>query len=333
MTSHQAKPIRALGLCSGGLDSILSALVLRRQGIHVEWITFETPFFSAAKAQKSADQTGIPLHIEDITADYLEMLQAPPAGYGKNMNPCMDCHALMFNKAGAFMQANQFDFLFSGEVVGQRPMSQTSNSMRYVAKHSGFDDYILRPLSAQCLPETQMEKNGWVDRQQLMGLSGRSRKPQMALAEELGIKDYPTPAGGCLLTDPGYSKRLKDLFDHHAELTVNALHLLKYGRHMRLNDTTKIVVGRTKEDNEQILKHCDPRQDLVIKVNEYPGPTVIMPGGGPKEMIFLAGAICAGYSKAPEISPVSVQTTRDGKMEHVTVLSVMPHESKRFLIT
>lgn len=333
MTAQPTNTIRALGLCSGGLDSILSALILQQQGVHVEWITFETPFFSAAKARNAADQTGIKLHIEDITPDYLEMLKSPPAGYGKNMNPCMDCHSLMFNKAGAFMQANRFNFLFSGEVVGQRPMSQTSNSMRYVAKHSGFDEYILRPLSAQCLPETQMEKSGLVDRQQLMGLSGRSRKPQMALAEKLGIKEYPAPAGGCLLTDPGYSRRLKDLLDHNAGLTVNALHLLKYGRHMRLNDTTKIVVGRTKGDNEQILKHCDPKRDVVLKVKEYPGPTVVMPGGGPKEMIFLAGAICAGYSKAPEASPVNVQTTRGGNAEYLTVLSVQPDESRRFLIT
>jgi tRNA U34 2-thiouridine synthase MnmA/TrmU len=199
--THQT--VRALGLCSGGLDSMLSALVLRRQGIHVEWISFETPFFSADKARRAANQTGIPLHVQDITDEYLVMLQAPPAGFGKNMNPCMDCHALMFRKAGFFMQAHGFDFLFSGEVLGQRPMSQTAPSLRYVEKHSGFDGKILRPLSARRLPETDMERQGLVDRNRLLDLSGRSRKPQMALAAEFGIGAYPSPAGGCLLTDPG----------------------------------------------------------------------------------------------------------------------------------
>jgi tRNA-specific 2-thiouridylase len=266
-----SRTVRALGLCSGGLDSILSALVLRDQGIHVEWITFETPFFSAEKARRAADQTGIPLQVQDITPDYLVLIQDPPAGFGKNMNPCMDCHSLMFRKAGEIMRARGFDFLFSGEVVGQRPMSQNANSMRYVAKHSGFADFILRPLSAMKLAATPMEAQGLVNRDRLLDLSGRSRKPQMALAREYDITDYPTPAGGCLLTDPGYSRRLRDLIDHGVELTPNALHLLKYGRHMRLNAGAKIVVGRTQKDNEHILKHSDPQRDAIIKTDGFAG--------------------------------------------------------------
>ncbi len=328
----ESKTVRALGLCSGGLDSILSALVLRDQGIHVEWITFETPFFSAEKARRAAAQTEIPLHVQDITPDYLVLLQDPPAGFGKNMNPCMDCHSLMFKKAGEFMQARGFDFLFSGEVLGQRPMSQNANSLRYVAKHSDFENFILRPLSALNLPTTLMEEQGLVNRDRLLDLSGRSRKPQMALAREYGITDYPTPAGGCLLTDPGYSRRLKDLIDHGEELTPDALHLLKYGRHMRLNAGAKIVVGRTQKDNEQILRHCDPQRDAVIKTSGYPGPTVVLPGGGSKEVLFLAGAVCAGYSKAPEIAPVSVQVAMAGKVQNVTVLPITPQEAQRFLI-
>ena len=324
--------IRALGLCSGGLDSILSALVLRRQGIHVEWITFETPFFSADNARKAAEQSAITLHIQDITTDYLAMLKAPPAGYGKNMNPCMDCHAMMFRKAGEYLRDNDFHFLFSGEVVGQRPMSQNANSLRYVAKHSGMDQSILRPLSARRLPETPMELKGLVDREQLLDLSGRSRKPQMALAEEFGIKNYPSPAGGCLLTDPGYSRRLKDLFDHRADLTAGALHLLKYGRHMRLNADEKIIVGRTKADNERIMGHVDSLNDTVIKTKDYPGPTVVLPGKGSKQVLFLAGAICAGYSKAPSESPAKIQSTRAGTTEIITVLPVLPSEAARFLI-
>lgn len=332
MTDQAKQTVRALGICSGGLDSILSGLVLRKQGIHVEWVCFETPFFSADKARQAARQTGIPLHVHDITDDYLEMLQNPPGGYGKNMNPCMDCHALMFQKAGEIMEAKGFDFLFSGEVAGQRPFSQNVNALRYVAKHSNFRDAILRPLSAQRLPETPMETQGLVDRSQLLDLNGRSRKPQMALAEQFGIKDYPSPAGGCLLTDPGYSRRLKDFFNHKAALTANALHLLKFGRHMRLNPTTKIIVGRTKHDNDNIMRHVDPKNDMLLKVKGYPGPTVVLPGGGPKEIQFLAGSICAGYSKAPEDGSATIQITIDGKTSHITVLPIQPDEAKRFLI-
>lgn len=330
--SSEIKTVRALGLCSGGLDSILSALVLKDQGLDVEWITFETPFFSAQKARLAARQTGIRLHVQDITEDYLVMLKNPRVGYGKNMNPCMDCHALMFNKAGQFMQTEGFDFLFSGEVVGQRPMSQNANSLRYVEKHSGFDGWILRPLSAKRLPETPMEQQGVVDRSRLLDLSGRSRKPQMALAEHYGIKEYPAPAGGCLLTDAGYSRRLKDLMDHGIELTRSALYLLQYGRHMRLSPETKIVVGRTKSDNHQLMRVCNPQTDTILKIQNRPGPTVIMPGGGPDAMIFLAAAICAGYSKVSETETASVQVTAAGKSKSITVLSVTPQEAKRFLI-
>ena len=312
---------------------MLSALVLRSQGIHVEWIVFETPFFSPDKAREAALQIGIVLHVMDITDDYVVMLQNPPAGYGKNMNPCMDCHAMMFNKAGQFMRERGFDFLFSGEVLGQRPMSQTASSLRYVEKRSGFDGLILRPLSALRLPETAMEANGLVDRSRLLDLSGRSRKPQMEMAATYGITAYPTPAGGCLLTDPGYSRRLKDLMDHGAELGTGALKLLQHGRHFRLGPSTKIVVGRTQQDNEQLMQAYNPEKDTLFKVKNRPGPTVVMPGGGTDGMIFLAAAICAGYSKAPETSPTPVLVTAGGKTDTRSVLPVTPEEAKRFLIT
>jgi tRNA U34 2-thiouridine synthase MnmA/TrmU len=334
MTTSNAttRTVRALGLCSGGLDSMLSALVLRHQGLQVEWVSFETPFFKADKARRAASLTGIPLHVQDITDDYLTMLKAPPAGFGKNMNPCMDCHTLMFRKAGLFMQAQGFDFLFSGEVLGQRPMSQTASSLRYVEKHSGFDGKILRPLSARRLPETPMEQQGLVDRSRLLDLSGRSRKPQMALAAEFGISSYPTPAGGCLLTDPGFSRRLKELMDHGDVLSANALHLLQHGRHMRLAPTTKIVIGRNQQENEHIVRYYDRAHDALFKVRNHPGPNVLMPGGGPPPMLFLAAAICAGYSKAPKEEPAAVQVETTSGTHTLSVLPVTPQESKRFLI-
>ncbi len=310
---RKGKPIRALGICSGGLDSMLSGMVLKSQGIEVEWITFVTPFFSADKARKAASITGIPLTVSDITGEYLEMLKDPPCGYGQNMNPCMDCHALMFRNAGRTMKERGLDFLFSGEVLGQRPMSQSRPSLRYVEKHSGFDGYILRPLSAKKLPETLPEKNGLVDRSLLLDLSGRSRKRQMDLAEQFNITEYPAPAGGCLLTDVGYSRRLKDLFRHQIAPEIREYHLLRYGRHLRLNPGTKIIVGRTRKDNEKIVLHADLQQDILLKPT-LPGPVVLIPHGGPPEAVAQAASICAGYSKAGAGASVDILiSTPEGK--------------------
>lgn len=326
------KKVRALGLCSGGLDSVLSALILRRQGIEVEWITFETPFFSSDRALKAADITGIPITVKNITKEYLVMLKNPPCGYGKHMNPCMDCHALMFRIAGAIMRENGFDFLFSGEVLGQRPMSQTKPSLRYVEKQSGCDGYILRPLSAARLPETIPEKEGLVNRDLLFDITGRSRKPQIKLAGEFGLADYPSPGGGCLLTDKGYSDRLRDLFDHQDICSEKELYLLKYGRHLRLNKNTKIVVGRTKKDNEQIKEYYRPAMDILFKVKNFPGPTVLMPQGGSKEMIIFAAAICAGYSKAPNNVQVDVGIVMPQRFQTLKVSGIRPEEIKHYLI-
>jgi len=327
-----SRKVRALGLCSGGLDSILSALVLRKQGIEVEWVSFDTPFFSSKKAQQASKNLDIPLIIEDITHVYLKILKNPPSGYGKYMNPCMDCHALMFRQAGEIMKEKGFDFLFSGEVLGQRPFSQNKQSLRYVEKQSGFDGYILRPLSARNLPETILEKEGLVKRALLLAISGRSRKPQMELAKKFGITDYPTPAGGCLLTDKSFSARLKDLFDHQKTHTEAELHLLKCGRHLRLNQVTKIIVGRTHADNENIKKHYDPASDTIFTVENFPGPVVLMPRGGSKEIKILAASICTGYSKAPDITPVEVKAVSPQGSENIKVIGVLPQSIKHFLI-
>ncbi|UCD31841.1 MAG: tRNA 4-thiouridine(8) synthase ThiI [Desulfobacterales bacterium] len=326
------KKARALGLCSGGLDSILSALVLKAQGVNVMWVSFETPFFSSTKARQASKNTGIPIVVQNITPDYLKMLKNPPCGYGKYMNPCMDCHALMFRLAGAIMKENNLDFLFSGEVLGQRPMSQNKQSLRYVEKQSGFDGYILRPLSAKKLPETIPESAGIVDRNRLLGISGRSRKPQIQLAKEFGIEDYPSPAGGCLLTDKSYAARLKDLFDHQDSYAESEYHLLKYGRHLRLDNKTKIIVGRTHKDNENIKRYYTPHEDTLIKVINIPGPTVLMPHGGSKEMTILSASICTGYSKAPDTVPVDVKIVTPHGHEVIKVVGIPPKSIRHFLI-
>lgn len=324
--------VRALGLCSGGLDSILSALVLKEQGIEVHWVSFETPFFSSEKAENASRHTGISLTVEKITPVYLEMMRSPSVKYGKNMNPCMDCHTLMFRLAGEMMTKRGFDFIFSGEVLGQRPMSQNKTSLRYVEKHSGFDGYIVRPLSAKNLPETLVEKNGLVDRNRLLDFSGRSRKPQLELAKEFGVTDFPAPAGGCLLTDKLFSRRLKDLFDHQDVYPEKDLELLKFGRHLRLDPMTKIIVGRTRQDNEKIGRWIDSETDLVVKVDCFPGPLVVMPANASESMVMLAAGICAGYSKAPSDTPVLVNVQTGETRRQVVVLGIPPEACRKFMV-
>ncbi len=326
MNIHQNK-VRALGLCSGGLDSILAAILLQKQGIDVEWITFVTPFFSSDKAEAASKMVQIPLTILNITVPYLTMLKNPPCGYGQNMNPCMDCHSMMFRMAGDVMKERGMQFLFSGEVLGQRPMSQTRSSLKYVEKHSGCKDYIVRPLSARLLDETIVEAEGLVQRERLLGLSGRSRKPQMALAKEWGITRYPTPAGGCLLTDAGYSRRLKDLFDHQDTCTENELYLLKYGRHIRLNDRVKIIVGRTHQDNANILNHYDATRDILLKTRHIPGPVVLVSGWPDTALICRAAEIAAGYSKALPDTKVEIAVATPEAAEMLQVTGKRPDTS------
>jgi len=330
--NKEADKVRALGLCSGGLDSMMAGLVLREQGIDVTWVTFETPFFNAAKARKASKMTGISLIVRPIFNVYMKMLKDPPAGYGKHMNPCMDCHALMFELAGELMQEKNFDFLFSGEVLGQRPMSQNKSALGYVEKHSGFKGYIVRPLSAKNLPLTIPEREGLVDRDRLLDISGRGRNRQIKLAEKFGITDYPAPAGGCLLTDKNFSNRLKDLFEHQDDCTEEELHLLKCGRHFRLNPDAKLIVGRTERDNEKILKYHNPATDTVLDVKEYPSPIALVPGGAKKDSIQLAAAICTGYSKAPKLSPVDVLIKTSGRKKVIQVIAILPEDVARMLI-
>lgn len=321
------RKIKALGLCSGGLDSILSALVLREQGIDVTWICFETPFFGPRAAKKAAKMTGIPLITMDITTDYLKMLRAPKAGFGKNMNPCMDCHALMFEKAGELICSDGYDFLFSGEVLGQRPKSQNKNSLRYVEKNSRYDGKILRPLCARCLPETEMEKNGLVDRDKLLDITGRSRKVQMELAVKFKIKEFPSPAGGCLLTDKNYSIRLKDLMAHHETIEKRQLYYLSSGRHFRLDPDTKVIVGRSRFDNQKLMEHFDEKHDIRVRHASLPGPDVILTGTFSKKNMETAAGICAAYSKSEPGRSAEIKLVKNGEE---TVMRVETQKSDAF---
>jgi len=319
--NQTTRPIRALGLCSGGLDSILSALVLKDQGIDVTWISFETPFFNSAAAKKASDQTGVPLIVTDITPVYMEMMRQPQMGFGKNMNPCMDCHTLMFAQAARIMREKGFHFLFSGEVMGQRPKSQTKNALRYVEKNSGIDGYIVRPLSARLLPETLAEQEGLVDRERLLDISGRSRKAQMALAGSFGITDYPAPAGGCLLTDKIFSQRLRDLLYVQKTEEPAQLHLLKSGRHFRLDKGCKLVVGRNRGDNGQLLAHYNPRVHIRLHHADLPGPETLLFGTIGESHILEAARITAGYTKAKPGTPSSVTVFQDKTIREISVIT------------
>jgi len=322
--------VKAIGLFSGGLDSILAVKVLQEQDVDVVGVTFETPFFSSGRARKIAGSIDLPLRVIDITQSHLSMLKAPPHGYGKNMNPCIDCHALMLETAGMIMDDAGADFIFTGEVVGQRPMSQTGRSLRQVAKLSGYDGLVLRPLSALLLPATVPESEGKVDRQRLLDIQGRGRKRQMALADEYGISFYPAPGGGCLLTDPAFSERLRDLLRTCPDPSIRDIELLKLGRHLRISRDVKIAVGRNREENEAILG-ITHENDIILSVRNVPGPVVIIPGGAGMDEVERAAAVCAFYSDASRDAHVHV-LARGNHAERVVETMPMDAEEVRSMI-
>ncbi len=305
---------KAIGLLSGGLDSILATRLLQDQGIEILAVCFQTPFFNFLKAQRAADQLKVPLRIIDITEEHLQLVRNPRYGYGRNMNPCIDCHILMLKRAGYLLDRENLDFIFTGEVLGQRPMSQNRQVLQMVARDSGYEDLILRPLSAKLLPETLPEKEGKVHRGRLLEIRGRSRKSQFALAKRYGIGDFPEPAGGCLLTDPAFSRRLRDLLTHQGEIKIRDIELLKVGRHFRLDESTKVIIGRRKEENERLLELAQDG-DMIIRVMDYPGPIALIPCSPPKPSHDIAASLCIRYSDAPNNTPILVLLEKDGGEE------------------
>lgn len=264
----------ALFLFSGGLDSILAVKLLQEQGIKVAGLTFVSYFFNSDLAKESAKNLDIKLKIIDFSDEHLDMVKNPQYGYGKAINPCIDCHILMLKKAKEISE--KFDFVATGEVLGERPMSQNKRALELIAEQSGLKDYLLRPLSAQLLEPTVPEKNGLVARNKLLDISGRSRKRQIVLAKKWGIKEYPTPAGGCLLTDFQFGRRLKELFKQWPDCRGDDVRLLKLGRHFWVKDN-KIIVGRNQTENKEIKKLAE-KGDLLIKPKDFPGPTILIRG-------------------------------------------------------
>lgn len=316
---------RAIGLLSGGLDSILAVCVIREQGVDVAGLSFESPFFSSGRARESAERLGIPFRSLDITRPHLAMLKKPRHGFGSNMNPCIDCHILMVKTACDMMRKEGFDFVFTGEVLNERPMSQHRQALQIVARESGCEGYLLRPLSARLLDETVPEREGKVVRERLLDLHGRSRKPQMELAKKYGITKYLQPAGGCLLTDPGFSRRLRDFIGHEGLDDVARLALLKLGRHFRLPSGRKIIVGRNCAENEK-LENLAVSGDLVLHPRRIPGPTVILGVGYDDADIKEAARLCARYSDAEAGEKVEIEWRSGGKTSTVIVSCPQPEE-------
>jgi len=327
--SGQANMVKALGLLSGGLDSILACKILQEQGVNVTAISFVTPFFGTKNAEEAAKDLDIPLIITDITEKHLAMLLCPKHGYGKGMNPCIDCHALMLNVAGKLMEEKGFDFIFTGEVLGERPMSQNKQSLHIVAKESGYADFILRPLSAKLLPETKPEKEGKVDRSRLLDLSGRQRKMQFEMAKKYDIKNIPTPASGCLLTDPGFSARLRDLLKIKKCPAISDIELLKAGRHIKLDEGRKIIVGRNKDDNSK-LKSIENTDYVMFVPEGVPGPYCMVPKGIDEKLLDKAIKICASYCSASEGDKIILRP-KDEKNKTFSAIFSKANRPKEFI--
>jgi tRNA U34 2-thiouridine synthase MnmA/TrmU len=307
------KQHKALVLFSGGLDSQLAACVLREQGIHVELITYRSPFFGTQKAEQAAHALKLKHHIIDFTEEILEQIQHPPHGLGKAMNPCIDCHAQMILKVGNLLEPWGFDFIATGEVLAQRPMSQNKQSLGVVGRCSQYEDLLVRPLSASLLPPTKPIREGWIDAAKLPAFSGRNRTPQIKLAAHFGIKSYPAPAGGCMLTEPEFGYKLKDLLDHEGLDSDRAnVWRLPVGRHLRLADDLKIIVGTNQADNNWLEAHACP-DEVLLYCPDVPSPTVLVPPHISDEQLQLAAAICVRYTKTPADQSVEVEVVQNGK--------------------
>jgi len=340
------EPRKAVALISGGLDSMLAARVILDQGITVEGLNFYTGFCveghthalrdrDRARPKRNnalwvAEQLGIPLHIVDVAEEYRDIVLNPKHGYGAHLNPCLDCKIFMVQKARAwaFMEENGFDFIVTGEVVGQRPKSQRRDTMPLIARESGADDLLVRPLTARNLPPTRPEREGWIDREKLYGFHGRNRKPQMALAARFGYEDYAQPAGGCcFLTDAQYAAKLKDLWTTRGkrDYSLDDILMLKVGRHIRPGPHFKLIVGREEGENNFLEGY---RKDFIhLRVISHLGPLTLIDGTPSQADLVLAARIAARYSQGREACTVTVAIEdMNGSGQVVQVVPIRPDE-------
>lgn len=335
---------KAVALISGGLDSMLAAKVVLDLGIHVEGINFFTGFCVEGhthairnKHQERpkrnnalwvAEQLGIKLHIVEVIEEYKDVVLNPKHGYGANMNPCLDCKGFMVRKALEWIQAHGFDFIITGEVMGQRPMSQRRDAMPVVARESGANDLLLRPLCAKHLAPTRPELEGWIDREKLLDFSGRSRKPQIALAAQYGLNDYAQPAGGCcFLTNEQYSHKLTDLFAARGtrDYELDDIMLLKVGRHIRPRPHFKLIVGREEGENNYLEGYR--HQFTHLRTLSHPGPLTLVDGEPSDDDLNLAAQLVARYSQGRDAPQVQVGITRAGGAERVVDVAPLSQDA------
>jgi len=340
-------PRKAVALISGGLDSLLAAKLMLEQGIHVEGINFYTGFcveghtHAIRKKDKkkpkrnnalwSAEQLGIKLHIVDIIEEYKDIVINPKHGYGANLNPCLDCKIFMVRKARQWMDEHGFDFIITGEVIGQRPMSQRKDLLPVVVRESGADDRLLRPLCAKNLAATLPEREGWVERDKLLDFHGRNRKPQMALAKKFGFEDYASPAGGCcFLTDVSYAKKLADLWQAQQEkkYELDDIMLLKVGRHIRPKPNYKLIVSREEGENKFLSGYR--KNFTYLETESCGGPLTLVDGKATDEDLETASRIVARFSQGKNEDSVTVKITQiNGDEKTVKVLPMPPSEIKQ----
>jgi len=305
--------IKALALISGGLDSLLAAKLICDQGLEVIGLHFNIPFCKL-KIKEIFPDIGIKIKEVDLKEGFLKLIRKPRYGFGTNMNPCIDCKILMFSKAKELMGESGAKFVITGEVLGQRPMSQNKQALKLIKEKSGLGDLLLRPLSAQFFPLSLAEKEGWVRRDKLLNFNGRRRNAQMQLAKSLGLIKYSAPAGGCLLTDPCFSRRLKELLAHQ-ELNLDNLELLKIGRHFRIGDKSRLVVGRDENENNLLMQLAKPQDYLFSPQKDLAGPTCLARGLMNQELIILASEIAAAYTDVIGLKEIEVFYRQISKKE------------------
>jgi tRNA-specific 2-thiouridylase len=321
---QEEKKPKAVALLSGGLDSSLAVRMMLEQGVDVEAVAIKTPFcdFDCGKGcghrvKEVADELGIKLKTVYLGEDYLRMLKNPKHGYGSGMNPCIDCRGMMYNAAKEHMDKIKADFIVTGEVLFQRPMSQNNRALHIIEDEAGMAGKVLRPLSAKHLPPTDAEKSGLIKRENMGDIKGRSRKGQLAMAKHFGVAEPPNAAGGCLLTDPAFSLRVEDIMEHSADIpSINDIELLKVGRHFRLTPEAKLVVGRNKEENE-VAKALAEESDAVLEAKDYVGPTCILRGKYDDSLISKCAGIVLRYSDAPKDGESKVKVTINGAEQEI----------------
>jgi tRNA-uridine 2-sulfurtransferase len=320
---------KALALLSGGLDSTLAVKIMLDQGIKVEALNFTSPFCTCtgknsgckSEAVRVAEEFDIPIKVINKGLEYLEIVRKPKHGYGKGMNPCIDCRIFLLRKAKEYMAECGADFIITGEVLGQRPMSQRRNAMQLIERESGLEGLLLRPLSAGHFPPTIPETEGWVDRNSLPSIQGRSRKEQMELAEDLDIRNYPCPAGGCLLTELSFVSKIRDVFDHTEELNIRDFQLLKTGRHFRIGERTKVIIGRDEADNDALERIRQPNE-AALRWVEGSSPVGVVIGAQDDALLEIAAKILLRYTKATLGTDCTINIRHEGAERQ----TITPHE-------